>query len=175
MDFRRTHLLCMGLLMLPIGLTGCGIDVKTPKDLKLNVDLGADALAKQIDRYTRSKNPAEWYRFLKDPELKKHIVERAKELGVQCIVPTRKMVEGEVQGDRFVFVLKQACYAYHEESNSFERAEFEIEGTVDLKTLKHVMEYDSKSEVNYQVVSSDEVARHHQAGRFMVEDEGSEQ
>ncbi len=81
------------------------------------------------------------------------------------------MVEGEVQGDRFVFLLKQTCYMYHEKSNYFERAGFDIEGTVDLKTLKRLFEYDPKSEVSYQVVSSEEVARHHQAGRFLVEDQ----
>ena len=148
-------------------LAGCGIDIKPPKDLKLDVNVGLDQVAAKIDRYLRKRLPSDWYRFLKDPELKKHIQEKGQGLNAECLIPSRNMLTGEQQGDKYLFLLKQYCYAFDQNTQKVLRHEIYIEAELDTKTLKYQLYLDTDYEPSSQYVTFEEYQKHVNRNRFL--------
>lgn len=170
MQVSQKNKVLWGTLVLGFALSGCGVNVKTPKDMKLDLKLNLDDVAQKVDRYLRKKLPFEYYRFLKDPALRRHIHERGKALEAECLVPSKNMVFGEQQGDRYEFILKQACYTFDANANRVVRFDLEIAGSLDTKNFQYHLDLDTENEVIGREVAVDEYLEHVQKKRFLTED-----
>lgn len=170
MQVSQKNKVLWGALALGFALSGCGVNVKTPKDMKLDLKLNLDDVAQKVDRYLRKNLPFEYYRFLKDPALRRHIHERGKALEAECLIPTRSMVSGEQQGDQYIFVLRQYCYAFDANANRVVRFDLETNGSVDTKTFQYRLELDTDNEVIGQEVALTEYLEHAQKKRFLTAD-----
>jgi hypothetical protein len=154
-------------------LSGCGIDVKTPKEMDFKVDLDAKSLLKQIRQGTTNKIPPQYQKFLKADELKKYLRDTAKNIQGECLIPTRAMTEGEQQGDMYVFLIHQKCYIHQADRNRTLRVEFDITGYLNTTDLKHEFVLEEHPDAQLHEVPFEEYEALRAQGRFIsVVDQG---
>lgn len=143
MRFNRSRLLTLTLISMT---TACGIDVKTPPDFGVKVNLDTSGVEKSIRSFTNGQTRHEYFRFLNAPELKQYILDQGRRYNARCLVPTKKMVDFENQEPIYTFVLSQRCYYQDPSSGSLKELRFDISGAVNTKTLKYEFSFEPAPE-----------------------------
>jgi hypothetical protein len=156
---------------LAIAITACGIQIKTPPEIGVRLNVDGKGLAENVRSLTQKSVPPGYYAFLKDENLKKYILEQGAALDAQCLLPVRSMVDFENQGTNYMFTLYQQCYAADTSDPTGETVQdirFMVYGTVDPKTNAYQIEYDLTPEVSISSAKKNEVEKVLKRARVLV-------
>jgi hypothetical protein len=157
------------ILIVTLFISGCGINLKTPPDLGLKVNLDAKGLTDNIRSFTNKKVRPELLKFLKDLNLKQYILDQGRRYNARCLVPTKQMVDFENHDSEYVFSLYQRCYYEDPETRALKSLDFDISGSVNVKTLKYEINYEPAPEVSIADVTAEDYAKVTERHQFLTE------
>ncbi|MBS1959957.1 MAG: hypothetical protein JST80_10825 [Bdellovibrionales bacterium] len=149
-------------------LTSCGINVKTPREMDVKLKLDAKDVLSQVRNYSNMKVPPQYLKFLKEPGLKTMVLNYARKLNGECMVPSRSAVKGEQQGDNYLFSVHQVCYVVDSDKGKTYKSEFDIVGYVNTNSFKYELLQDEQPEVMITEVDPQEYLSVKAAGSLLA-------
>ena len=126
-------------------------------------------LTDNVRSFTNKKIRPEFLKFLNDSNLRQYILDQARRYNAKCLVPTKQMVEFENYDSEYVFSLYQRCYYNDPETRALKSLDFDIGGTVNLKTLAYEINYEPAPEFTISDVSEEAYAKVTERHAFLTE------